>query len=303
MLEIPYIQTSVFVDDRYNFGGNQLATYWNIDINKSISTDNMQGMTLEMNFSESTFLEKPTSSEFAAKVRIFTPARELDFAGHPTIGTAYVMREKGIVKSNARAATLELGIGPIPVDYLPSGLIRMKQNEPEFLDIWGDKVSIASALNISKDDIATEAPMQWVSTGFPFLMIQLKSLESVQKASPNTPEILSTLDGQISKLIVIFCTEGVNKDSNVHVRMFGPEVGVVEDPATGSAAGPLAAYIEQYNLLKRKKPGDDIIIEQGYEIKRPSKIVASVIGEEDFIGAYVSGQTRLVAEGTFHLSV
>ncbi|MHA1908215.1 MAG: PhzF family phenazine biosynthesis protein [Candidatus Thorarchaeota archaeon] len=303
MLEVPYLQTSVFIDERYGFGGNQLATYWNSDINKNISTEMMQGMTLEMNFSESTFFEEPSTSEFTKKVRIFTPAREIPFAGHPTVGSAYVMREKGIVSKEDTQAILELGVGPIPVDYLPDGTIRMRQNEPEFLDIWGDKGSLASALNISVDDISTKAPMQWVSTGFPFIMIQLNSLRAVQKASPSPSEILSSLEGQISKQIVLFCTEGVNKDSHVHLRMFAPEIGVVEDPATGSAAGPLAAYIEQYNLLNREKPGADIVIEQGYEIKRPSKLVANVIGERDFVGAYVSGRTRLVAEGLFYLDI
>ncbi|MCK5240400.1 MAG: PhzF family phenazine biosynthesis protein, partial [Candidatus Thorarchaeota archaeon] len=220
-----------------------------------------------------------------------------------TIGTAFVMKKKGIVEKDATSAILELGVGPIPVDYSQDGSIRMRQNEPEFLDMWGDKATIASALNISKDLISTESPMQWVSTGFPFLMIRLNSLEAVQQASPNPPEILSALEGQISKQIVLFCTEGVNSDSHVHLRMFAPEVGVVEDPATGSAAGPLAAYIEQYNLLNREKPCADIVIEQGYEIRRPSKLVASVIGEQDFVGAYVSGLTRLVAEGTFYLDI
>ena len=301
MLHIPYVQTSVFVDDRYGFGGNQLATYWNHEINARLSTEIMQNMALEMNFSESTFVEQPTSEEYAAKVRIFTPAREIPFAGHPTVGTAFVLKHQNLVDNSASNAILELGVGPIPIDYLANGSIRMRQNEPEFLDMWSDKGSMASAFNISKDDISTESPMQWVSTGFPFLMIRLKSLEAVQKASPNPSEILTTLEGQVSKQIVLFCTKGVNKDSHVHLRMFAPEIGVVEDPATGSAAGPLAAYIEQYNLLKREKPCADIVIEQGYEIMRPSKLVASVIGEQDFIGAYVSGKTRLVAEGTFYL--
>ena len=164
MLEVPYLQTSVFIDERYSLGGNQLATYWNSEINKGISTESMQGMTLEMNFSESTFIEKPSSSKYDAKVRIFTPAREIPFAGHPTIGTAFVMKKKGIVEKDATSAILELGVGPIPVDYSQDGSIRMRQNEPEFLDMWGDKATIASALNISKDLISTESPMQWVST-------------------------------------------------------------------------------------------------------------------------------------------
>ncbi|MHA1575910.1 MAG: PhzF family phenazine biosynthesis protein, partial [Candidatus Thorarchaeota archaeon] len=301
MHSLSYVQTSVFVDDRYSFGGNQLATFWDALENEALSTELMQGITLEMNFSESTFIETPTSNEFDAKVRIFTPARELRFAGHPTIGTAYVMKHKGIVDQGATRAVLELGVGPIPVDYISDRIIRMRQNEPEFLDIWGDKSSIASALNISIDDFSKQAPIQWVTTGFPFLMVPLKNLKAVQNATPNPSEIMSALDGEISQQIVLFSTETVNDDSHLHIRMFAPEVGVVEDPATGSAVGPLAAYVEQYNILNREKRCDDIIIEQGYEIKRPSKLVATVIGENDFIGVYVSGKTRLTAEGTFYL--
>ena len=89
MLEIPYVQTSVFVDERYRFGGNQLATYWDSKANSGLTTELMQGLALEMNFSESTFIEKPSLNQFAARVRIFTPARELAFAGHPTIGLTF----------------------------------------------------------------------------------------------------------------------------------------------------------------------------------------------------------------------
>ena len=301
MHSLSYVQTSVFVDDRFAFGGNQLATFWNASNNEALTTELMQGIALEMNFSESTFIELPTSNEFDAKVRIFTPARELQFAGHPTLGTAFVMKQKGIVGKNAESAILELGVGPIPVNYISDQIIRMRQNEPEFLDMWGDKSTIASALNISIDDFSTMAPMQWVSTGFPFLMVPLNNLKAVQNANPNPSEIMSALNGEISKQIVLFSTETVIDDSHLHVRMFAPEVGVVEDPATGSAAGPLAAYVEQYNILGREKRCEDIIIEQGYEIKRPSKLVATVIGENDFVGVYVSGKTRLIAEGNFYV--
>ncbi|MDF1541360.1 MAG: PhzF family phenazine biosynthesis protein, partial [Candidatus Thorarchaeota archaeon] len=280
---------------------NQLATYWNHEINTKLTTDTMQNMALEMNFSESTFIEEPTSGEYAAKVRIFTPAREIPFAGHPTVGTAFVLKHQNLINKDVSDAILELGVGPIPVDYLPDGSIRMRQNEPEFMDIWGDKVSLASALNIEQEDIATSSPMQWVSTGFPFLIVPLKSLDAVKRASPNPSEILGSLDGPINKQVMIFSTETENEDSHVHSRMFAPEVGVVEDPATGSAAGPLTAYLEQYGILNREKRGEDIVIEQGYEIKRPSRIVGKVIGEDDFVGVYVSGLTRLVAEGTFYL--
>ncbi len=303
MTEIPYLQTSVFVDARYGFGGNQLATYWNAKLNTQLTTELMQGMTLEMNFSESTFIEPPSKEGNAAKVRIFTPARELKFAGHPTIGSAFVLREMGIVDKSVHSAILELGIGPIPVEYLEDGSIRMTQNEPEFLDILDDKYGIASALQISSSEIDTRAPMQWVSTGFPFLMVPVKTLDIVKEASPISTELLSVLKGKLGAQVVLFSTDAENDDSHVHARMFGPEVGVVEDPATGSAAGPLAAYIEQYDLLGRDERGQEIVIEQGYEIKRPSKLIAQVIGKNDFKGVYVRGWTRVVAKGVFFIDI
>jgi trans-2,3-dihydro-3-hydroxyanthranilate isomerase len=125
----------------------------------------------------------------------------------------------------------------------------------------------------------------------------------VKSASPNSAEIISVLNERISAQVLLFSTETENSDSDVHARMFGPEVGVVEDPATGSAAGPLAAYIEQYDLLNRASRGQQIIIEQGYEMKRPSRLIAQVIGVNDFKGVYVSGETRLVAAGIFFLEM
>ena len=195
MRKLPFIQTSVFVDDRYSFTGNQLATFYEAAANTSVETEEMQGIALEMNFSETTFIF-PSEQDCDVKVRIFTPARELPFAGHPTLGTAFVMKHKDIVQNNAQSAVLELGVGPIPVDYISDQTIRMRQNEPEFLEMWGDKVAMAKVLNIELDDFAKQAPMQWVSTGFPFLMVQLKSLKAVQNASPNPSEILKSLEGE-----------------------------------------------------------------------------------------------------------
>ena len=99
MHSLPYVQTSVFIDDRYSFGGNQLATFWDAKINEVLNTELMQGIALELNFSETTFLSEPQNKECDSKVRIFTPSRELPFAGHPTIGTAFVMKYKELLQS------------------------------------------------------------------------------------------------------------------------------------------------------------------------------------------------------------
>jgi trans-2,3-dihydro-3-hydroxyanthranilate isomerase len=301
-MALPYLQTSVFVDPRYAFGGNQLATFWDAGANAGLTSTEMQGMALEMHFSETTFVVRPTLKGCAWKVRIFTPASEVPFAGHPTLGTAFVLRHRQLVNQTAKHATLELGIGPIPVAFLSADVIQMRQPSPKFLDQGQSQRTAAEAIGLTEADISDASPMQFVSTGSPFLIVPVKSLAAVQKAVPNPGRIMATLAGQPSRDILIFCTETVNNDSQVHARMFAPELGILEDPATGSAAGPLAAYAERYECLPRHRTGDPIVIEQGYEVQRPSRLVAKVVGRKVAEAVQVSGQVKLVAEGKFHLT-
>lgn len=297
---IPFIQTSVFVDDLYSFGGNQLATFWNSDSNKGISTQEMQGIALEMNFSESTFIEQPTMKDCSSRVRIFTPGRELPFAGHPTLGTAFVLKYKEIVKKAEAKTILELGIGPIRVEYLSGNQVQMTQPAPTFMDTINDKSRITDVIGLSPEDVSDTTPIQIVTTGIPFIIVPLKNLEAVRHAVPNPALIITELNNLASQMILIFSTETVNQKNNVHARMFAPDAGVLEDPATGSAAGPLAAYIEKYNILKHHEFGNSITIEQGYEINRPSSLVAKV-PHESMSEILVSGKVRLTAEGTYFL--
>ncbi|MFX1579811.1 MAG: PhzF family phenazine biosynthesis protein [Promethearchaeota archaeon] len=276
MRDFPFVQTSVFVDDRQAFGGNQLATYWDSKTNESLTQEDMQGMALEMNFSESTFINEPTTRGCVSKVRIFTPAAEIPFAGHPTLGTAYVIKYKGLIDSEKNSALLQLGVGPIRVDFLDNNNVRMIQPEPSFEDRVNKIKSIAEAVGLSEDDIKQDSPVQIVSTGFPFLIVPIKSIAAVKRAAPVTSRFQSDLRDLPTQQVLIFSTETTFPDSHVHVRMFAPEVGVVEDPATGSAAGPLGAYLEKYNVLKNHQLGESINIEQGYEIERPSKLVVRV---------------------------
>jgi trans-2,3-dihydro-3-hydroxyanthranilate isomerase len=261
----------------------------------------MQGMALEFNFSETTYILSSEKSHCAAKVRIFTPGAEIPFAGHPTLGTAFVMKHKGLVPEEMESANLELGIGPTPVEFLSSDTILMKQNKPEFLSEFADIDAIARAVQVKADDISNESPVQWVSTGFPFLIVQLNSLKAVQAAEPSPNEIVKVLKGELSQEIVIFSTETVHEGSSVHARMFAPAVGVLEDPATGSAAGPLGAYVRKYNVQEKSDISEPVVIEQGFELKRPSKLISQVIGGADIEGMKVSGKVKLVAEGNFFL--
>ncbi|MBN1328297.1 MAG: PhzF family phenazine biosynthesis protein [Candidatus Heimdallarchaeota archaeon] len=302
MKKIPYVQTSVFVDDRYQFTGNQLATYWNIEANQNLSKEEMQGMALEMNFSESTFLCNSTLKECHSKVRIFTPGRELDFAGHPTLGTSYVIKYKKLIPSKTEKLTLELGIGPINVEYSEDNSISMIQPEPQYLEVFRDKEAIADILGIEPTDILDEYPIQVVSTGFPFLIVPLDSIKSITKISLDVPLLLSLLEDFVTSQLLVFTKETIHNDSHVHVRMFAPSVGVLEDPATGSAAGPLGAYLEKYNVIDNHELGVFYHFEQGYEIQRPSRLnVKCLYLGNKISNVIVNGKTRVVAEGEFYL--
>lgn len=303
MVSLPYVQTSVFVDDRYTFGGNQLASFWDTQANSQLTQDVMQGIALEMNFSETTFFEPPLLDSCSYKVRIFTPAREIPFAGHPTLGSAYVLKHTKLLDSKVNQTNLELGIGKISVEYITTDTVRMIQPAPRFLAKLANHKAIAATMGLPKSVISTQHPMQYVATGTPFLIVPLISLEAVEQAQPDGPVILQTLGDQTTAKIVILSTETVNDDSDVHVRMFAPDVGVLEDPATGSAAGPIGAYIDHYHLLQRTTRGIPIIIEQGYEISRPSQLIAEVVGEKEPENVLVSGKIKLVAEGSFYVEI
>ncbi|MFW9964285.1 MAG: PhzF family phenazine biosynthesis protein [Candidatus Sifarchaeia archaeon] len=300
MRHLPYVQTSVFVDSRYPFGGNQLATYWDSKVNASLTQEEMQGMALEMNFSESTFLNEPTTIGCISKVRIFTPAAEIPFAGHPTLGTAFVIRYKKILSIEKQTTLLQLGVGPIRVDYLEDDNVRMIQPEPSFEKPIDNIEKVAGAIGLKASDIVPDSPVQVVSTGFPYLIVPLKNLATLKKASPVPFAFQENLRGFSTKQVLIFSTETKFSDSHVQARMFAPEVGVVEDPATGSAAGPLGAYLEKYKVLRNHELGEPINIEQGYELRRPSKLVARV-PHDSMSEVHVSGKIRMVAEGTFYL--
>ncbi|MFX1517306.1 MAG: PhzF family phenazine biosynthesis protein [Promethearchaeota archaeon] len=300
MREIPFVQTSVFTNDRFQFSGNQLATFWNLSEDE-LSTDEMQGITREMNFSETTFVLPSEIEQCIRKVRIFTPGREIPFAGHPTLGTAFVLKEQGIIGSEDTKAYLELGIGPLAVDF-ENRYIKMHQARPEFLDKFQNVEMMAEIMGISPDLILQEYPIQYVSTGFPFLVVPLTSLEAIQGINLDTNLLIKTLEGFPSQELLVFTLNTVYTDSHVHVRMFAPSVGVPEDPATGSAAGPLGCYLERYQVISSHIRGTPFVLEQGYEINRPSKLIVQCSYEDDEIAeAIVGGEVKMTAEGKFFL--
>ncbi|MFX0014738.1 MAG: PhzF family phenazine biosynthesis protein [Promethearchaeota archaeon] len=300
MRSFRFFQTSVFTDERFLFSGNQLATFWDLSEN-DLSTEEMQGITREMNFSETTFVLPSKLDNCIRKVRIFTPGREIPFAGHPTLGTAFVIKKQGIISATDTKMYLELGIGPIAVEFR-NNLIEMHQAQPKFLDEFQDKAVIAKILGISSDFISQRAPIQFVSTGFPFLIVPITSLEAIRAINLDTNLLFKTLKDFPSNELLVFTTKTVHADSHVHVRMFAPFAGVAEDPATGSAAGPLGGYLEVHQILLDHDRGTSIVLEQGYVIHRPSRLIVQCHYEKDEISeVIVGGEVKLTAKGEFFL--
>ncbi|MFX1520483.1 MAG: PhzF family phenazine biosynthesis protein [Promethearchaeota archaeon] len=284
----------VFAEKKY--AGNQLAVFRD---GYKFSDEEMQLIAKEMHFSETTFILSDEPENNGYNVRIFTPAREVPFAGHPTLGTAYIIQRE-IIKQPVELVNLNLKVGQIPIDlhYKNEELdnLVMKQKDP----IFGSDFSIdalSAVLNIENNEIDDRFPIQEVSTGVPFIIVPIRTLKSIKRIDVNTEEYFNLIENTQAKAVHVFCPETQYEENHVHVRMFAYYYGVPEDPATGSAAGCLAAYLAKHRYFGKNKI--DIRAEQGYEIGRPSLLFLKAEEIEDKIDVYVGGQVQMVAKGEF----
>ena len=262
MITLEFVWIDVFARKRLE--GNQLAVFTDA---RGLTDQQMQLIAREMGLSETTFVfpESPDKQAIdGIHTRIFTTAEELPFAGHPTLGTAMVLRgEKKIDK-----IVLNLRVGKIPVRFSETGgkiFGEMTQADPTFGMIH-DKEKISRVLGIDVSDIDSNFPAQTVSTGNPFIIVPFKRLKTLQDLSPEWRTMQSYLEKSNARFFYMVSTEVVDPESILHARMiyYGGE-----DPATGSAAGPAAAWMIRYGLLKPEVLAQ---IEQGIEILRPSQI-------------------------------
>jgi trans-2,3-dihydro-3-hydroxyanthranilate isomerase len=221
--------TDVFGSQKYS--GNQLATFVNC---AHLSSAEMQQIAREINFSETTFITSTEPRNGGFDVRIFTPGAEVDFAGHPTIGTAYII-QKYILKEKQHLVKLNLKVGQIPVELL-GDVFWMQQVEPIFGETLDTNI-LASVLQLSESDFDTRFPIQEVSTGLPFTIVPLKSMESLKKAIINLEKYNDFITKVWAKGILVFCPEGYSPEQHLGVRVFVNYVGIPEDPATGSGCG------------------------------------------------------------------
>jgi trans-2,3-dihydro-3-hydroxyanthranilate isomerase len=299
MREYRFVQVDVFTGEI--FGGNPLAVYPNAE---GLSREEMQRIAREMNLSETTFVLSPNSFEADFKVRIFTPQREIPFAGHPVIGTCFVLGDEGRIgpKEGKRVTRLELGLGVFPVEVVFLGgepvLVKMEQRSPEFLGAYDEVELLARLLSLPLEKLdLLKGPAEVVSTGLPFLIIPLTSQRALSQAKIN-PSILETVAQELdTSLVAPFTMEGM-EGNRIRARVFAPFHGVPEDPATGSAAGCFGAYLVRHGLI-RGEPLTSVEIEQGMEVRRPSMIQVELAVEEKTIKrVWVAGSVVRVLEGT-----
>jgi trans-2,3-dihydro-3-hydroxyanthranilate isomerase len=250
----------------------------------------MQAIANEIGFSETTFVTAAEGDRYA--MRIFTPDEELPFAGHPTLGTAFVMVREGRVTSPA-TQTVPAGEIPVEVD-LESGLAWMAQLPPVFSPEFGDRELAARAAGLSAADLDPDLPVQVVTTGLPPLLVPVRDLDTLRRARIDQPLVARACERAGAGELYLFAVH----DGEVTARFFGPTPSIVEDPATGSAAGPLGAYLSANALAGM--PGS-VLVRQGEQVGRPSELHVEVAPDGESWRIRVGGGVRFVGEGAFHL--
>ena len=284
----------VFAETKYT--GNQLAVFTNA---ADISENQMQRLAKEMNYSETTFVVSKDTRAGVYDVRIFTPEQELPFAGHPTLGTAYVLQQE-ILNQPVEKIILNLKIGQIPVTlHYSNGSVEelwMQQLPPTFAQVFAAD-TIAQVLNLEPSEIDLRFPIQEVSTGVPFIIVALKNQSALKRIKVNKEKYFELVSNTQAKSILVFCPETYNPANDLSVRVFADYLGVPEDPATGSANGCLAGYLVQYSYFGEEPI--NLRVEQGYEIGRPSLLLLKAQQKDGEIQVSVGGKVIMVAQGNF----
>lgn len=282
----------VFAERKY--AGNQLAVVRGA---KSLSATQMQEIAKEMSYSETTFMLSEEERDGGYDVRIFTPENELPFAGHPTLGTAYVIQRE-LIKKRVEKIVLNLKVGRIPVTFSYGGeapdLLWMQQMQPTF----GRRVTpevISEVLGLKNESVDQRFPVEEVSTGVPVIITPLETIDSLRGAKLDRDRYFRLIKDTEAKSILVFSPETRSRENDLSVRFFAEYYGVPEDPATGSANGCLAAYLVKHRYFEKDQI--NVRVEQGYEIGRPSLLLLRAEDREEGIDVHVGGKVIMVARG------
>lgn len=296
----------VFTDSR--LAGNPLAVIFDAE---GLSDEAMQAIAKEMNLSETVFVLAPQNPAHTATLRIFTPGRELPFAGHPTVGTAIALAERAHASHGGEidlVSVLDERVGPVRC------AVRLRQNKASFAEfdlprksqqilLPLDKADIANALSLKITEVGFEnhVPSIW-SAGVPFLLVPVHDVGAAERLEFDLPlweKMVPFVDGALASAF-IYCRGGVNHNAKFHARVFPVGMGIVEDPATGSAVAALSGAIHQFDQLPDGH--HPIIIEQGVEMGRPSFIHLHIdIDGGEIANARIGGQAVRVATGILEL--
>ncbi len=298
-MSVRYLHYDVFTDRP--FEGNQLAVFPDA---RGVPAARMQAITREMNFSECTFILPAEAPGTDVRMRIFTPGTELPMAGHPTIGSTFALAALGEIPPGRDTFVFGLGVGPTPVALSWRGTALdfawMDQRLPEYRTPAGSPAAILAAIGLDGGIVAGGLPVEEISCGVPFILVPLPSRADVDRAMPDTGLMRGLASAFDSPHIgvFLFAVEPVGGEATVYSRMFGPGLGVMEDPATGSASGPLGCYLVRHGLVA-PEAWQDMVSLQGVAMGRPSRIhmrVAAAPGAE-VTRVQVGGRAVRIGEG------
>ena len=284
----------VDVFTQYPLEGNPLAVFPDA---RGMDTATMQKVALELNLSETTFVFPATREDCAALVRIFTPRMEMLFAGHPTVGTSFVLLDEGIVPKNTKQFALEEKVGPVPIRVEPGDqpLIWLR-TPPISFGMLSDRAVCAKALGLELNDLL-DVPPQLVTAGNPTFFVAVKDKVAVDRAWLDLSGVRSIKGGcQDSVCVFVFAPVA----PGAYSRMFAQEYGIIEDPATGSATGPLAAYMMKHGLASSAS-GTRFVSEQGVRMGRRSLLHVLIAGDHGADGIEIGGHVAPLVEATMTL--
>jgi trans-2,3-dihydro-3-hydroxyanthranilate isomerase len=285
------------------FAGNQLAVVFDA---ADLSAGAMQDIAREMNLAETTFVLPSRRPECVARVRIFTPAREMPFAGHPTIGTAWVLAAHGLVPAGTAGFALDEEIGAVPVelegDPRAPRFVWMRHRDATFEAEVGDRDGVAAALALEADDLLPGAPIESGTTGNAFLYVPLRDAATVDRVVVDARRLEAVAPATAHIGIFVLAPDPDPAARRVYTRMFAPAHGVAEDPATGSASGALGAYLVRHRLV-RADGATRIVSEQGTKMGRQSFVHVALTARDTPSGVVatdirVGGSVVPVIEGT-----
>lgn len=298
---IPFYIVDVFTEQKYH--GNQLAVF---SAAERLTDAEMQKIARETNFAETSFILSGRKENGGYDVRIFTPDNEVPFAGHPTLGTAFVIRneiereeagEAGQEKVNSAQVLLNLKVGQIPVTFHLDGSLWMKQKSPRFGRHF-DLDTVIGLLGINRSDIDKRFPVQEVSTGLGCIIVPLNSLDAVKRCRVNHDRYTRFLKEELKSNIMVFTDQTYHTGNALNVRVFADDAGYPEDAATGSANGNLAAYVLEHDYFSSCELQYNA--EQGYEMGRPSLLSVKADKSGSQFDINVGGNVILIARGEWY---